>query len=108
MKAAAAADWIAALRTAAPTLSLTALEVLLRVADGIDNRKSLQEAIPNVDRATVTRCLQILRGKARWVRGRWAESPLELLVTRPHPHIPGALCYSLSPYGLHLIQYLQR
>jgi hypothetical protein len=77
------------------------------VAAGIDNRKELEEAVPDVDRATITRCLQILRGKARWVQGKWAESPLELLITRPHPHIPGALCYSLSPNGRQLIQYLQ-
>jgi hypothetical protein len=108
MRPTTAADWIMAIRVAAPTLSLTALEVLLRVAAGIDNRKELESAIPGVDRATVTRSLQILRGKARWVRGRWAESPVELLQTRPHPHIPGALCYTLSPYGDHLVSFLQR
>ena len=99
------ARWIGAIRTAQPTLSLTGVEVLLWVAAGIDSTRDLAEVV-SVDRATLTRTLGILRGRSVWVRGRWRESPLQLLQTRPHPHIPGALHHSLSLNGQNLIKSL--
>lgn len=105
MTPAALADWLAAIRTASPTLSLTAVEVLLRVAAGADNRREIEEVVA-VDRATITRSLGLLRGRARLKAGRWCESPIELLQTRPHPHITGALCYSLTRNGNDLIRSL--
>lgn len=107
MKPETAADWIAALRSAAPTMSLAALEVLLRVAAGADNRRAIQEQMPNVDRTTIIRSLQLLRGDSRWASGRWIDSPVQLLKARPHPHIAGASCYSLSQNGKQLVQFLQ-
>lgn len=99
MTPASLADWLAAIRTAQPTLSITAVEVLLRVADGADCTSDLHQAIPGVDRSTLIRTLSILKGRSTWVQGRWREHPLQLLQTRPHPHIKGALHYSLSPNG---------
>jgi hypothetical protein len=105
MTPAALADWLAAIRTASPTLSLAAVEVLLRVAAGADNRREIEELM-EVDRATITRSLGLLRGRAKLKAGRWRESPIELLQTRPHPHIAGALCYSLTQNGSELIRSL--
>jgi hypothetical protein len=102
----ALADWLAAIRTAAPGLSLTAVEVLLRVAAGADNRRDI-EAQMNVDRATITRSLGLLRGGARLKGGQWRESPIKLLRFRPHPHIQGALAYSFTNDGHALIQALR-
>lgn len=102
----ALADWLAAIRTAAPGLSLTAVEVLLRVAAGADNRRDI-EAQMNVDRATITRSLGLLRGGARLKGGQWRESPIKLLRFRPHPHIPGALLYSLTENGSEVIAALR-
>lgn len=101
----ALARWIGAIRTAQPSLSLTAVEALLWVAAGIDNGRELAEQM-DVDRATITRTLGALRGRSAWAQGRWRESPLQLLQTRPHPHISGALCHSLSPNGQELIKSL--
>lgn len=102
----ALADWLAAIRTAQPTLSVLAVEVVLRVADGIDCTRDLAQAIPGVNRTTIDRTLAQLRGRPRWKQGRWVESPLQLLQSRPHPHVPGALHYSLSPNGQDLIRSL--
>ena len=101
------ADWIGAIRQADPSLSLAAVEILLRVAAGADSARDLQEAIPGVDRSTLTRSLGILRGRATLHGNRWRESPIQLLQTRPHPHIPGALHYSLSPNGREIVGLLQ-
>jgi len=98
------ADWLAAIRTAQPTLPLVAVEVLLRVADGIDCTRDMAEAMPGVHRTTIDRALAQLRGRSRWDQGHWIESPLQLLQTRPHPHIAGALHYSLSPNGRDLVR----
>lgn len=107
MRPTALADWLAAIRTAQPTLPLVAVEVLLRVADGIDCTRDLADAVPEVDRTTIDRTLAKLRGRSRWKHGRWVDSSLQLLQTRPHPHIAGALHYSLSPNGQELIQSLR-
>lgn len=100
------ADWIGAIRQADPSLSLAAVEILLRVAAGADSTRDLQEAVPGVDRSTLTRSLGILRGRATLHGNRWRESPIQLLQTRPHPHITGALHYSLSPEGQSLFDAL--
>jgi hypothetical protein len=102
----ALADWLAAIRTASPSLSLTAVEVLLRVAAGADNRREIGEQVLHVDPATVTRSLGLLRGRSRLKAGRWVDSPIELLQARPHPHIRGALHYSLTPNGHQLMDRL--
>jgi phosphosulfolactate phosphohydrolase-like enzyme len=107
MTPAALADWIAAIRTASPGLSLTAVEVLLRVAAGAQDRREIELQIPDVDRATITRSLGLLRGGARLKGGQWRESPIKLLRHRPHPHIPGALLYSLTSNGQDVIQALR-
>jgi DNA-binding HxlR family transcriptional regulator len=101
------ADWIGAIRQADPSLSLAAVEILLRVAAGADSARDLQEAIPGVDRSTLTRSLGILRGRATLHGKRWRESPIQLLQARPHPHIPGALHYGLSPNGQEIVGLLQ-
>lgn len=106
MTPAALADWLAAIRTASPSLSLAAVEVLLRVAAGADNRRELEQLV-TVDRATITRSLGLLRGGARLEGNRWRESPIKLLRYRPHPHIQGALAYSLTADGHALIQALE-
>jgi len=106
MTPAALADWLAAIRTASPSLSLAAVEVLLRVAAGADNRRDI-EAQMNVDRATITRSLGLLRGGARLQGGQWRESPIKLLRFRPHPHIAGALLYSLTKNGTDVIHSLR-
>lgn len=103
----ALADWLAAIRTAQPTLPLVAVEVLLRVADGIDCTRDLAQAIPGVDRTTLDRTLAKLRGQSRWKRDGWVDSSLQLLQARYHPHIAGALHYSLSPEGRNLILALR-
>lgn len=100
------ADWLAAIRSAQPTLPLVAVEVLLRVAEGIDCTRDLAEAMPGVHRTIIDRALAQLRGRSRWDQGHWIDSPLQLLQTRPHPHIAGALHYSLSPNGQDLINSL--
>jgi len=102
MTPAALADWLAAIRMASPSLSLAAVEVLLRVAAGADNRRDIEEQM-EVDQSTITRSLGLLRGRARLKKGRWHESPVQLLQARPHPHIAGALHYSLTKDGNGLI-----
>lgn len=104
----ALALWVGAIRQAYPALSLAAVEVLLWVASGLDNARDIQEAMPGVDRSTLTRSLGILRGKAVLHRGRWRESPIQLLQARPHPHIAGALHYCLSPNGQSLVETLNQ
>lgn len=100
------ADWISAIRQADPSLSLAAVEILLRVAAGADSTRDLQEQVPGVDRSTLTRSLGILRGKSTLHDGRWRESPIQLLQARPHPHVPGALHYCLSENGQTVIESL--
>jgi hypothetical protein len=105
MTPAALADWLAAIRTAAPSLSLATLEVLLRVAAGADNRREIEQQM-GMNTATISRALGQLRGRPRMRDGRWQESPIQLLQARPHPHIAGALSFGLTENGSAVIQSL--
>jgi hypothetical protein len=102
------ATWIGAIRRSHPKLSLLAVEILLLIADGADSCREIKaRMVGTIDPANLNRQLGALTGRARWDRGRWVETPFQLVVTRPHPHISGALHYSLSIEGQTLIKALQ-
>jgi len=53
--------------------------------------------------ATASRLTSLLRGRARYRRGTWIESPYSLLEVRPYPHRRG-LQLQLSEAGELLIR----
>lgn len=82
------------LRRTGRTIPIGAAEALLLIGAGVDSVPELQTAMGDgttpLAAATVSRLLSLLRGRARYDRGEWRESPYGALVqVRPHPHRRG-------------------
>lgn len=101
------AGFLGALRQRNRAVPMPAAEALLLIASGIDNIPDLQQAMRDgegrpLPPATVNRLISLLRGRARYQRGQWVESPFTLLDVRRHPHRRG-LQLQLSEAGTQLI-----
>lgn len=101
------AGFLGALRLKNRAVPINAAEALLLIASGIDHMSDLQQAMKDSDgnalpAATISRLVSLLRGRARYDRGQWLESPYSLLEVRPHPHRKG-LQLVLSAAGKQLI-----
>ena len=106
-EALALAGFLGALRQKNRAVPINAAEALLLIASGIDNIPDLQQAMRDPEGkalppATISRLISLLRGRARYERGKWLESPYSLLDVRPHPHRRG-LQLQLSTAGEQLI-----
>tara|TARA_R100001082_G_scaffold82161_1_gene49005 strand:+ start:323 stop:760 length:438 start_codon:yes stop_codon:yes gene_type:complete len=72
-----------------------AIEALLLIASGIDNMNDLRKAMSDEEGealpvGSMSRLVSLLRGRARWNKGKWIESPFEALIeVRSHPHQRG-------------------
>lgn len=83
-----------ALRETGRTIPIGAAEALLLIAAGVDSVPELAVTMASDGRpvapATISRLISLLRGRARWDRGAWVESPYgALIATRRHPHRNG-------------------
>lgn len=95
------------LRSSGRTIPIGAAEALLLIGAGIDSVPDLAAAMGNGDTplppASVNRLVSLLRGRARYSRGEWIESPFGALIcVRPHPHRRG-LQLVLSDAGAQLL-----
>jgi len=95
------------LRSAGRTIPLGAAEALLLIGAGVDSVPELAAAMGDghtpLPPASVSRLVSLLRGRARYHRGKWIESPLGALIcVRPHPHRRG-LQLRLSDTGAQLL-----
>lgn len=82
------------LRRTGRMIPLGAAEALLLIGAGVDSVPELAAAMGDGETplppASVSRLVSLLRGRARYERGRWIESPLGALIcVRPHPHRQG-------------------
>lgn len=82
------------LRCTGRTIPVGAAEALVLIGAGVDSIPELQKAMGDGETplaaATVSRLLSLLRGRARYDRGTWRESPYGSLVqVRRHPHRRG-------------------
>lgn len=85
---------LARLRCSGRAIPIGAAEALLWVAAGVDSVPELAAAMGNdgapLPPATVSRLVSLLRGRARYDRGQWIESPTGALIAcRRHPHRRG-------------------
>jgi hypothetical protein len=101
------ASLLSNLRQEGRVIPVSAAEVLLLIASGIDNVKDLQQAMPTPSgepcaASLVARMAALLRGRARYVDGIWIESPFALIKMRRHPHKQGQQFF-LSKEGKALI-----
>jgi hypothetical protein len=83
-----------AMRHAGHKVPVGALEALLLVGAGVDCATDLVQEMSGhgtpIEKAQVSRFLSLLRGRARYDRGRWVESPMApLVLVRRHPHRRG-------------------
>ena len=88
------ARFLAHLRFSGRGIPVNAAEALLLIAAGIDHTAELQQAMTDEkgrpqSMATTTRVVNLLRGRARYARGKWIESPFSLIAIRKHPHRKG-------------------
>jgi len=96
------------LRQEGRPIPVSAAEVLLLIASGVDNVKDLQQAMPTASgepcaASLVARMAALLRGRARYVDGVWIESPFALIKMRRHPHQRGQQFF-LSKEGKALVR----
>lgn len=88
------AELLGRLRTSGRAIPIGAAEALLWVAAGVDSVPELAavmgtEGAP-LPPATISRLVSLLRGRARYDRGQWIESPTGALIAcRRHPHRRG-------------------
>lgn len=85
---------VAALRKSGRPIPISALEVLLLVASGVDNTVEILQQMTargaTFNKASLSRCLSLLRGRSRYEQGRWVESPFNpLVLVDRHPHQRG-------------------
>jgi hypothetical protein len=81
-----------------------AVGAFLAVAEGCDHVTDVTTRL-GIPARTAARLLKLLAGHARYVEGRWVDSPLALLDLRPHPHRQGEQ-YRLSQQGRELLTRL--
>lgn len=67
---------------------LTAVELLLWIAAGVDHETELARVM-GVDQSTVCRLVSQLAGRQRWRDGKAIPSPFGLVTRRKHPHRRG-------------------
>lgn len=96
------------LRTSGRPVPLGAAEALLLIGAGVDSVPELAAAMGDGETplppATVSLLVSMLRGRARYCRGKWIESPLGALIcVRPHPHRRG-MQLLLTEAGAQLLQ----
>jgi len=78
------AGFLGALRQKNRVVLTSVAEALLLIAAGIDHLSDLQKAMRDsegnaLNPATSSRLISLLRGRARYRRGTWIESPYSLL-----------------------------
>jgi hypothetical protein len=89
-------------------IPVNAAEALLRIAAGqADHIADLQQVMLDENGqpappASTARVVALLRGRARYARGKWIESPFSLIEVRKHPHRGGQQLL-LSPQGRQLV-----
>lgn len=87
------ASLLKALRCSGRQIPLGAAEALLLIASGVDSVPALAAAMGTFSQplppASVSRLVSMLRGRARFSRGGWVESPYRLIEVRQHPHQRG-------------------
>jgi hypothetical protein len=104
------ARFLAHLRSTGRGIPVNAAEALLLIAAGIDHRADLEQAMADEkgqpqSTATTSRLVNLLRGRARYARGKCIESPFSLIEIRPHPHRRGYQLL-LSEQGIALVGLL--
>lgn len=95
------------LRGTGRIIPVGAVEALLRIGAGVDSVTELAAAMGTDDTplppASISRLVSLLRGRARYDKGEWRESPYGALIeVRKHPHRKG-LQLLLSAEGMELL-----
>jgi len=90
----ATAGLLRRLRSTGRAIPIGAAEALLLIGAGVDSVPELAAAMGDgetpLPAATMSRLVSLLRGRARYDRGEWRESPYGALVeVRQHPHRRG-------------------
>ena len=98
----ATAGFLAWFRQPGRNIPICAAEALLLIGGGVDSVPELQAQMRTCP-ATVARTVALLRGRARYVKGRWIESPYGLVMVRKHPNRRGNQLL-LTPEGHQLIR----